>query len=57
VGEVITNISDFQSNQILKHMRGGNYPAVSDKDVVNIQIPIIDISDQVKIIEEIQKIK
>ena len=31
-------LSDLANNQIIKPMRGGNYPAVSNKDVVSIKI-------------------
>jgi len=48
-------MSNQANDQILKNMRGGNYPAVSDKDVKNIQIPKLDAKKQTSIIQEIEK--
>jgi len=43
-------LSDSANNQILKPMRGGSYPAVSNKDVTSIKIPIPPFKIQKKII-------
>lgn len=47
-------LSDLANNQILKPMRGGNYPAVSNNDVTSIKIPIPKkIETQRKIIQKL----
>jgi len=49
--------TDFAINQILIHMRGGSYPAVSDTNVKEIKFPLVDISDQRMIIKKIDDLQ
>ena len=49
-------LSDIANNQILKSMRGGNYPAVSNKDVIDINISLPILSIQKRIVSKIESI-
>lgn len=49
--------TDFAMKQILKNMGGGAYPAIGDKDVLEIKIPKISNTNQIKIIKKIENIK
>ena len=49
--------TDFALKQILKNMHGGAYPAVSDKDVLGIKIPVISHSNQISIIKKINSME
>lgn len=46
-------LSDNANNQILKPMRGGSYPAVSNKDITSINIFIPPIPIQIKIAQKL----
>ena len=47
--------SDMANNQIIKPMRGGNYPAVSNKDVTATNIPIPPLETQKKIVAKLDQ--
>jgi type I restriction enzyme, S subunit len=50
-------LSDLANNQILKPMHGGNYPAVSNKDVTSIRIPVPEKNEtQTKIVKKLDHI-
>lgn len=45
--------SDQAVKQILKGIRGGNYPAVTDKDIKNISIPFLCYNEQELIVKDL----
>jgi type I restriction enzyme S subunit len=48
-------LSDQFMQQIVPLMRGANYPAVTDKDILNAQIPVPPLSEQRRIVERIKE--
>lgn len=52
--------SDWFVNELMKHVRGAQYPAVSDRDVFGIQIPLPPLNEQQEFscrLDEIQSIQ
>ncbi len=48
--------SDLVLDQVLPHMRGASYPAVTDKDVLAATIPIPPLSEQQRIVARIEEL-
>ena len=49
-------LSDTANNQIMKSMRGGNYPAVSNDDVTSISLLLSPLETQKKIVKKLDNI-
>ena len=49
-------ISDFAVEQIRPMMRGANYPAITDRDLFNLKIPLPPLSEQKRIVAKLDEI-
>ena len=47
--------SRYFIDKVLVHQKGASYPAVSDKDILNIEIPLPPVGEQKKIVARIEK--